>query len=220
MKSAFSIQIDHNDLSKVEEMLSDIKKAPAKVTVRALNKTLTGVKTDASSAIRDIVTAKKSDVDATFRIGKASETKASAWISSTGKPLPLSAYSIRQTKKGVSVHVKRVNPRTVLEGTFIATMKSGHIGVFERGFSKPMLGQAWYGPKQPKRADLCYAKLPRKYRLPIRELFGLRVPDVMGYDPTMKTVLKRAGERLHKNLIHCVLLAIAVRAVAGLLIFN
>jgi hypothetical protein len=201
--ASFSIQIDQNDMRKVEEMLSDIQKAPAKVTTRALNKTLTGVRTDASSAIREVITASKSAVDGTFRIQKASENRVEAWISSTGKRLPLSAYSVRQTKKGVSVHVKRVNPRKVIPGTFIATMKSGHTGVFERGARKPMMA-TWHGQtgQQPKRPNMNYGRLPKKYRLPIQELFGLRVPDVMVYEPTMTTILKQANERLHKNLMH------------------
>lgn len=191
--SVFSIKIDEADLKNVRNMLSDMRDIGTKVTVRALNKTLTGVKTDASTAIRGEITASKSAVDGTFRIEKASSVRVRAAIASAGKPLPLSEYSVRQTKKGVSVQVKRARPRKVIPGAFIATMKSQHKGVFWR---------KWHGERQAKRADLRYGRLPRKYRLPIEQRYGPRVPDIMSNDPVMKHILGKAGERLHSNLAH------------------
>jgi hypothetical protein len=191
--SVFSIKIDESDLKNVRDMLSDMKDIGIKVTVRALNKTLTGVRTDASSAIRAEITASKQAVDGTFKIEKATSTRVQAAIASTGKPLPLTEYSTRQTKRGVSVQVKRSRPRKVIPGAFVAAMKSKHEGAFWR---------EWHGQKQAKRADLRYGKLPRKFRLPIKQLYGPRVPDIMSNDPVMKLILGKAGDRLHNNLAH------------------
>lgn len=197
--TAFSIKIDESDLKNVRDMLSDMKDAGTKVIVRALNKTLTGVKTDALSAIRAEITASKKAVDGTFRIEKAGSARLQASISSTGTPLPLSEYSARQTKKGVSVQVKRTSPRKVIRGTFITTMKSGHKGVFWREWHG--YGAGWI-EEATKRRNLHYGKLPKIYRLPIKQLYGPRVPDIMSNDPVMKVILSRAGERLHSNLAH------------------
>jgi hypothetical protein len=191
--SAFAIRIDESDLRNVKAMLSDMKGMATKVTVRALNKTLTGVRTDASSAIRAEITASKSAVDDTFKVEKASSTRLQATIASTGKPLPLIDYSTRQTKKGVSVQVKRTKPRKVIRGAFIVTLKSKHEGAFWR---------EWHGQKKAKRKDLHYGKLPRIYRLPMKQLYGPRVPDIMSNEPVMKLILSQAGERLHNNLAH------------------
>jgi hypothetical protein len=49
----------------------------------------------------------------------------------SGEPVPLVAYPYRQTKQGVSVEVNR-GKRTLLKGAFVATLKSGHVGVFRR----------------------------------------------------------------------------------------
>ena len=68
-----------------------------------------------------------------------------------GGAVSLTAYPIRQTAKGVSVEVNR-GKRTLIKGAFIATMKSGHRGVFVR---------------------------KDKQRLPIRELFGSRPVDAL-----------------------------------------
>lgn len=52
-------------------------------------------------------------------------------IDVSGAPVPLSAYPHRQTKRGVSVEVNR-GKRTLIPRAFIATMASGHRGVFIR----------------------------------------------------------------------------------------
>jgi hypothetical protein len=40
------------------------------------------------------------------------------------------------------------------------------------------------------------------YRLKIEERFGPRIPDIMSNEPVMKTILDKAGDRLHSNLEH------------------
>jgi hypothetical protein len=52
-------------------------------------------------------------------------------LQASAAPMPLFAFGARQTKRGVSVEVNR-GKRTIIPGTFIATMKSGHTGVFYR----------------------------------------------------------------------------------------
>lgn len=49
----------------------------------------------------------------------------------SGKEIPLSKYPARQTKKGVSIMVNR-GRRKLVRRAFLATMKSGHTGVFLR----------------------------------------------------------------------------------------
>ena len=180
-----------DDMAKVKSMLEEVKNAPARVISRAINDTLTGVKTDASTEIRGIITAKKSAVDGTFRTVKATVTQLSGLFESKGKPLPLIDYSARQTKAGVSVQVKKKNPRAVIMGAFIQTMKSGHKGAYWREYR---------GPKVPVNKMIPYAKLPKKYRLPIKQLYGPRIPDILGDQPVMAVVLAKADERLHKNM--------------------
>jgi hypothetical protein len=177
----FSIRINEADLSNVRNALSEILKAPDRVFVRALNKTLTGVKTDSSAKVRETLNASKKVVDETLKVQKASFGKMSAAIHSTGRPLPLIGFTgTRQTKKGVSVMIKKGRPRKVIPGTFIATMKTGHKGVF------------WRDKVGTKTVS----------RLPISERYSSRVPDILSNEPVMKDVLSKADERLHKNLMH------------------
>jgi len=174
------LQVNQHELNRACLLLSTVKGGAAKVTARAINRTLTGVKTDASSEIRSVVTATKKYVDRTFKIQKASNARLQGAISSTGSPLPLVSFSTRQTKKGASVQVRKDRPRKVIPHSFHAIMKSGHKGVFWR----EKVGGRMVG------------------RLPIRELYGPRVPDIFSNEPVMKVVIAKANERMTKNLAH------------------
>lgn len=210
--NSIAIKINPNDLQNVKDMLADFKGAGERVTVRALNKTLTGVRTDSSAVIRTVVTAKKSAVDETFKISKASTGKPSAYIASTGKPLALVDYSTRQTKKGVSVQVRKDRQRKIVPGAFEATMKSGHKGIFWRQWhnkNKAKMSKTdaainrsgWIWSRKRQRF-INVAWLPREYRLPMKELYGPRIPDIMSNDPVMNKILLQSGQRLHDNLMH------------------
>lgn len=211
MADTFFIKINEADLQRVQDMLGEIKGLPERVAVRALNKTLTGVKTDASAEIRAVITAKKAAVDETFKISKASTGNMKASISSTGKPLALIDYSARQTTKGVSVQVRKDRSRKIVPGAFIATMKSGHTGVFWREWhgnkgklnkTETAISRSGYVWNSKTGRFIPIAALPREYRLKIKERYGPRVPDIMSNEPVMKAILAKAGDRLHNNLTH------------------
>ncbi len=89
----------------------------------------------------------------------------------SGENVPLVAYPIRQTKKGV---VAEVNPgkRTLVKHSFKATMGSGHKGVFRRR---------------------------GKARLPIQELRGSRPVDALLHKGEADAVAARGGESFGKT---------------------
>jgi len=86
-------------------------------------------------------------------------------VNVSGQPVPLVAYPHRQTKKGVSVEVNR-GKRTLVKGAFVATLRSGHRGVYRRR------GRA---------------------RLPIDELRGSRPVDALLHEGEAQGVADRGG---------------------------
>lgn len=105
----------------------------------------------------------------TLRRAKGSDIAALEWaVNLSGDPVPLTAYPHRQTAKGVSVEVNR-GKRTLIKGSFVATMRSGHEGVFRR------------------RA---------KGRLPIDELRGSRPVDALLHEGEAQGVADRGGKTL------------------------
>jgi hypothetical protein len=88
-------------------------------------------------------------------------------IRASGGIMPVHAYFPRQTKKGTSVEINK-GARKVIAHAFIATMKSGHTGVFMR------TGTAF---RQPMQHGKGHARYRGQKRQPIKELFTTRVSE-------------------------------------------
>jgi len=102
-----------------------------------------------------------------LRRPKGSDIASMSWaVQVSGEPVPLVAYPHRQTKESVSVEVNR-GKRTLLKGAFVATMTSGHEGVFRR---------------------------KGKARLPIEELRGSRRVDALLHEGEAQGVAERGGK--------------------------
>ncbi len=148
---------------------SDIERALARLNAlerqvvptaaaRALNKTASQARTEAARLIK-----------ARYHIGtrvisraitlerRANRAQLTAVVAATGRPLPLLAFRARQTRRGVSVEVTR-GVRKLIRSAFIATLRSGHKGVFARG--------GYAGGRF----------IPQSARLPITELMTLGIP--------------------------------------------
>jgi hypothetical protein len=109
----------------------------------------------------------------TMRRPKGGDIAGMEWaIDVSGEPVPLVAYPHRQTKKGVSAEVNR-GKRTLLKGAFVATMRSGHKGVFRR---------------------------EGKARLPIEELRGSRPVDALLHEGESEAVAARGGKSFAETL--------------------
>lgn len=87
-----------------------------------------------------------------------------------GKPVPLIDFPHGQTRRGVTIAVN-AGKRTLLQGAFLAKMKSGHEGIFLRALSNQL------GPVTKSQAKRGMTRR-RVGRLPIEEAFSTRVSDV------------------------------------------
>lgn len=146
---------------------------------RATNRAGTSARSEASREIRKEVALKAATVRDAIKVSKASPSRPRVDLRISGRPIPLSRYPVRQTKAGVSVQVKRSSGRKVVSGAFIATMRSGHRGVFWRrlGASGKPVG-----------------------RLPIRELFSTTVAQALDETGKVGRVLSTATRRFATEL--------------------
>jgi len=186
-----SVHVDNQSLYNVRTMLSGLADAVPKITQMAVNKAISGVKTDATNEVAAVITATKTKIREAITTRKMTSKNSHAYVRCEGKPLGLIHFGARQTKKGVTVKVLRSEPRGLIKHAYIATMKSGHKGVFWRD---------WTGTRRPVKPGRAYGALPRKYRLPMSERYSLAVPNVLGYPPTIRAVLDLAGPRLEKEM--------------------
>lgn len=153
-----------------------------KAIVRALNRTADNVRAEAVRQIRQSYTLKAGTVRDQMSISRAWSGKLQAAVSANGRPIPLYEFSARWTPrmKGASFAVKK-GKRKTLPHTFIATMKSGKVGVFERkGASRLPIEQKFsvgvpgmFGAKEVQAVlrEVTYAKFTQNFAQQIKFLF-------------------------------------------------
>lgn len=166
---AIQVTVDERSFKEAAHILRAVPRAVPRVFRRAIGRTVDMAATDLKRRVGTQITAKKSE------IAKGISKKKSTFSGSIGaKPFRpgLIAFSAKQIKHGVSYRISRTAGRKTIEHGFIATMPSGHRGVFARG---------------------------RETRLPIREARGPSIwkviTDTAGL---LKACTDAAGDRLGK----------------------
>ena len=168
----------------MDSVIADLGKQKREVVnialPRALNKMVAQVKTGSARGMRDAgYNLKVSDIKKGLKVINATSSRLVATVQASGRPIPLIGYGARQTAKGVSVSV--LHGRKVITHAFIATMPSGHKGVFVRvGDQHKKVnrkgGTVWSG-------------------LPIKELFGPSVPDGLANKAVQETLQRLVEEK-------------------------
>lgn len=107
-----------------------------------------------------------------------------AEVAIEGRDIPLIAFKgSRQTKSGASIQVKHSGKRTRLRHSFVATMPSGHKGIFQRDLSRQV----------PRRA-------PKYSGLRIKELFGPQVQTALETRRARTRVLNAGAKKFRDEL--------------------
>lgn len=167
MAIGISVKWDRSGIAALEN--SKLKGALKRALRKAGATALRDMRSEATKRIRARKRIKVSYIRRALSLGRPSggDISSFAWsLNVSGERVPLIAYPHRQTKKGVSVEVNR-GKRTLIKGAFIATMKSGHEGVFQRR---------------------------GKGRLPIKELTGSRPVDALLHAGEADGVAARGGK--------------------------
>lgn len=152
-----------------------------KATARALNEMADQVKVAAARQIRDVgYKLKIATIKRGISVTRASPRNLAATVVARGNPLPLIEFSARPTSKGVSVSV--LQGRKTIAGAFIATMPSGHRGVFVRQ-------EGAQHRKMTTRGKVSW------HALSIRELFGPAVPDGLANSKVQAELQRLVAER-------------------------
>lgn len=186
------MQIDVSDAVKKLSNLTD-QLSPEQVglgTARAINHTIAKGKTSASREIRSVYNIKASEVGKAIRIEKSTRTSLTGKIIVSGSPIPIIAFSPRQTKTGVTVTILK-GKRKAIKRAFIQRMKSGHVGVYARGR---------YGNNEFKFRTKRINK--RGQDLPIEELMTTSVPKAFATDKVIGAVGKQLEKDLDTRLLH------------------
>jgi len=158
-----SVMVDESDLAQYQASLERIPKGFEKVITRAINKLLVKAHNEISKAIRADLPIKAGELKKKYlRRFRATYRKLYARILITGRRIPLSKLGARQLRRGVAWG--KGASRKTLPGTFMATMRSGHLGAYKR---------------------------TGKARLPITELHGPSIPQVFENLPQFGSAFER-----------------------------
>ncbi len=197
-----NLSVDTEYMEQLRRELRYTRGGLAKVLERSLNRTLRGVRTDASREIRKEVTAKDKYIKETFKLYRASAKRRilSASIVSRGGSLPLSAYDTRQRKAGVAVKVERGGSSEVIPHTFLARIYRDDKDVYQRKIHSTGGGYTQMRKAPSKRSKAQYAQMPLKYRFPVKKLYGPAVPSIFRREDIMHRLKSKAGERLETEL--------------------
>jgi len=195
---AIEIKLDDVSMAEVNRMKEAIKNGSLSAIIYATNDSLSGIKTEAAKLASGKVTAKAKVIKARFLIDKMNKANRSAGIVCKGKPEPLINYSARSVMKGVSIKVLQAGVRKVVRHAFIATMASGHTGVFWR--EKRISGTKWKVGKKMVLPSPETGSALMPYQLKIKERYGPRIPDVFDDPEIMVPTLQHASKRLDDRL--------------------
>jgi hypothetical protein len=195
------VEVNSGDRLAVELLLGELGKAAPRVLMRATNKTITGVKTEIKTIIREDTNFKATEIGKRLRDkkssivgqgispGKVEVGGQSAY--GRGKGFPLAAVSglrVSKATKKVTVEIVKGRGRQLIPGAFQATMGSNHTGIFRRtGYTK----LDYRGVRKSVSA--------RKET--IKELFTSSVADRISSPKEYATLHYKAQKRMDKAII-------------------
>lgn len=169
-------------LEEIKKELGALEKKAPKILARVLNRTLTNVQKNVVKSVRDKYIIKASDIKQTLKTTKASTSKLNAQVKSEGMRVLLYKFRVSpknpRPSKAPRTYKARVLKKSALKpvrGGFVAQMKSGHLGIFERTGTK---------------------------RTPIKELVGPSIPQMVGNKEIIQKIESEAQKTIQNRLKH------------------
>lgn len=189
-----------------------MKLVARKSVSRSINRTTTHVRSQVSVRAREKTTVKAAYAKKGTRIPYKSTAKTlSSKVVVSGRRIPLIGFSgQRQTNKGVTGRIYKSEARILRPSAFIATMPSGHTGIFWRDLrngGKGRQGRSTIASEDLYKILTWMKKNPQQggdrrlvVRLGITELYGPSLPDLINSDTVWLGLRISADERLKKEL--------------------
>jgi hypothetical protein len=150
------MEIDQEAHDKLVKLLDFVGKKANRVLCRTVNATLMNCRTQTTKKIGAHINLKARVIKEHFWITRAKVSSLKSGIEISGKRIPLhrstgANYGAKVAAEGgVSFQVRYDKGRETFKHGFIATMKSGHVGVFMRVNPGMRKIRQVYGPSIPK----------------------------------------------------------------------
>lgn len=224
MADLVRIAIDQKDAERIAGRLGELSKALARTAIRrALNSALDTTFTTARRAVqKELPRIKARTVNARLKKLASRGDRLEAILEALNSPLPLIEFAVTKSRQknrrggGVAVSVKRGTK--VIQHSFVARMRSGHEGIFIRETASEFAGRFKTGGSKGYRGGRNLPgdgiKVSPKSglvgRLPVRELYGTAVGEVIG--DRIDEVIDAGQRKLAAELERQIALALAKAA--------
>lgn len=180
-------KIEVTGIEDVEKRLGNLKSKAPLVVARAINRATTNVKKNMAKETSGKYFVSSGDVKKTITVTKATKSNLKAAVISNGTGIALSKFKVspgtpvryrgkNRSPKVYKAGVEKAGGVKPLDGdpkSFITIMKSGHKGVFTRTSGRS---------------------------LPIKQLYGPSVPQMIKNEKIMKAINDDANETLQKRI--------------------
>jgi len=175
------IEIKMQNVEEIKAKLGSLGQNAPKVISRVINRVIVNVKKNMAVSAKKRYIVKTEDIKKTLTSSNATSSNLSAFVRSSGTLIPLYKFKVspnqprpKNPPKNFKARVLKASSLKPLQG-FVAKMKSGHLGVFERKDSS---------------------------RLPIKELYGPPIPQMLGNEEVWKDIEKEANQTVEKRMDH------------------
>lgn len=189
--------VEIKNLERAQKLLSGVKNGIERATSSAVNRSITTIKKDLKKEVIKNYVITSSEVEKTLSVKKANFKKPFGFINSKSERLSLyKFFSSKKSDGTIFVKVKKKNGRKKVQGKenllgkpFIARLKTGHTGIFQRSEKtslKKIISKS--GKEKEKEVPI------------IKDLKTVSIPQMLGTDSVQDYVNEKAPEILEKNL--------------------
>ena len=179
------IEIDMEQLARYQGILAGMGVNGEKALRAALSRGSQTAKAEATRQVKKRYALKAGDIRGSGKVFFKSPGTGNliGELRFAGNRIPLYKFDVNpKTPAGINGfksivkgHGRKDTSPAAFESAFIARMKSGHVGVFERETDK---------------------------ELPIRQIMGLSVPEMVGAYESREAIMEKATETIEKRLEH------------------
>lgn len=193
MGKEIQIHLNSSEVNKKLQKLKEVENGAPKAVMRAMNRTVTGMRTDAGREVSARYTVKQADVKDKLDLDKASITDLSIAMRSKGRPMRLVKFS----------HEPNKNPGVKGSPTVFAQVKKSGSGGFTGGFMATMRSTNGITGIFMRTGKLTRrGKNAGKGREGIKQLYGPGSVQMLDNKETREVIQKKAVERFNKELDH------------------
>ena len=176
--------VEIKNLERAQKLLSGVKNGIERATSSAVNRSIITIKKDLKKDVTSNYAIKSSEIENKLSVKKATFSNTTGYITSKAPLLSLHKFfSSKKADGTIYVRVKKREKRKVVKGKsnlfgkpFIATMKNGHRGIFQRKSTN------------------------RKESTRIQDLKTVSIPQMLGSKSIQEYIDEKAPEILEKNL--------------------